>query len=332
MKFANKFNVSCQWKILLLDMGLDPEQVLSYAKLPTDLFNRGDASLTPKEYFQLWQGIDKAGGDREVPLLLAKFISTEVFDAPIFASLCSENFNAALLRLQKYKPLIGPMLLSLDFTNNTQLHIECYGNDGLMPYSLGLSEAVFFTQIIRIATRENIVPLSLSVPQLPRNTQAYEDYFGCQLSASEQVNLTFSSADAEKPFLTSNAEMWSFFEDKLNQRLADLTASASTTERVRSVLLEALPSGTASIESVAKKLAMSKRTLQRKLTAEAESFQSILLDVRSELARHYLVKSEIPLIEISFLLGFKEPNSFIRAFSEWQGVSPGHFREQYRPH
>nr|WP_248376767.1 helix-turn-helix domain-containing protein [Vibrio cyclitrophicus] len=39
-------------------------------------------------------------------------------------------------------------------------------------------------------------------------------------------------------------------------------------------------------------------------------------------------KSTLSLGDISFLLGFKEANSFIRAYSNWKGVSPGIYREQ----
>ena len=64
---------------------------------------------------------------------------------------------------------------------------------------------------------------------------------------------------------------------------------------------------------------MSKRTLQRKLTSEAESFQSVLQSVRAELADHYLESSKMSLGEIAFLIGFRESNSFIRAYSTWKG-------------
>ncbi len=123
--------------------------------------------------------------------------------------------------------------------------------------------------------------------------------------------------------------MWAFFEDKLNQQLANLDANATTTERIRAILLESLPIGLSSIDHVADKLSISKRTLQRKLSTEAESYQHILQSVRHELAEHYLKKSHMTLGEISFLLGFNEVNSFIRAYSAWKGISPGHYRDTY---
>ena len=311
------------------DMGIDTQTVLTHACLPADLFTRDDMVLTPAEYFRLWQGIATAAQGRNLPLLLAEHMTVEAFDPPIFASICSANLNEALQRLSLYKPLIGPMELDITITDQqTELKLTCYGNEGALPSLLSLCELVFFTQLARLATREHLQPTKVFVENLPENPAAYEAYFGCEIEQNNHVGLIFKAEDAVRPFLTSNAAMWDFFESKLNQNLANLDASATTIERVRAVLLEAIPSGDCSIERVASHLAMSKRTLQRKLTAEAETFQSVLQTVRTELADHYLAKSALSLGEISFLLGFNETNSFIRAYSGWKGVSPGSFRDE----
>jgi AraC-like DNA-binding protein len=329
MKRANKFVVSPNWKLLLTDMQMDVAAVLAYANLPADLFNRENATLSPKEYYDLWRGVEQAAGDVEMPLLLAQHLSVEAFDAPIFASICSQNLNAAIQRLSQYKPLIGPMILDIDVAKEqTRLEISCYGYEGEIPNSLGLTELVFFTQLARLATREKVCPIKVELSKLPKNIDAYEEFFGCQLTHSTCFAISYSAEDAVKPFLTSNIAMWEFFETKLNQKLADLDTSASTVDRVRAVLFEMLPGGDSSIETVTERLAMSKRTLQRKLTAEAETFQTVLQTVRSELADHYLARSSMSLGEISFLLGFQESNSFIRAYSAWKGMSPGSYREQ----
>lgn len=329
MKRANKFVVSPTWQLMLRDMQIDPSEVLIHANLPADLFNREVAYLSPAKYFQLWRGIDRAAGEREVALLLAESFKAEAFDAPIFASFCSPNFNTAVKRLSNYKPLIGPMLLDVDQGKSaTRLTIDCYGHEEGVPPSLAMAELVFFTQLIRLATREQVAPMSVSLPELPGELAPYKQYFGCEITLSPDVRIRFSAEDASRPFLTSNASMWEFFEGKLNQKLADLDVAASISDRVRAVLLEGLPSGENSAEFVADKLAMSKRTLQRKLADEAETFQSILVSVRADLADHYLEKSQMSLGEISFLLGFQESNSFIRAYRSWRGVSPGQYREQ----
>ena len=79
---------------------------------------------------------------------------------------------------------------------------------------------------------------------------------------------------------------------------------------------------------VAKELGLSTRTLQRRLNDEGVSFQQLLIDARRELARHYLMQPSLELNETAYLLGYEDPNSFFRAFHEWEGTSPGQWRAQ----
>lgn len=44
---------------------------------------------------------------------------------------------------------------------------------------------------------------------------------------------------------------------------------------------------------------------------------------REALARHYIEETALPASEISFLLGFDQPNSFYRAFRTWTGGTYG---------
>ena len=120
--------------------------------------------------------------------------------------------------------------------------------------------------------------------------------------------------------------MWQFFEPELRRRLVDLNVDASFAHRVHSALVELLPAGKSSIEHVSTKLGVSKRTLQRRLKEESTSFQIQLNQTREKLARYYLTNSTSSGAEISFLLGFDDPNSFFRAFHSWTGETPEGFR------
>jgi len=146
------------------------------------------------------------------------------------------------------------------------------------------------------------------------------------LSRGSVNRLTFSAEDAEYPFLTENAAMGDFFEVGLKKKLSDLDSEASVTERVRSALQEMLPAGQSSIEEVATRLAMSRRSLQRRLAEESSSYQEVLNATRRELAHAYLARSSASLMEIAYLLGFQDGNSFIRAFRGWTGQTPGEYR------
>jgi AraC-like DNA-binding protein len=311
------------WRILLLDLGLSPANILKRAGLPGDLFGRERASLGTDEYFGLWSSINEEANDPLLPLRIAENLSVEAFDPAIFAAMCSPDLNRAIERIARYKKLVCPMRLHLDVgRKGTALEIEWLDASVKPPVSLIGVELVFFVQLARMATREVIHPLELKAPLLPEPMDAYRDYFGITVKKGKRPRIVFKAADAALPFLTANEAMWQSFEPELKRRLSELDESATVSDRVRSALLELLPSGAASMEAVSKKLGASTRTLQRRLKEEEKSFQVVLNTTRENLARHYLKTSRMSGAEISFLLGFEDPNSFFRAFHSWTGETP----------
>ena len=87
----------------------------------------------------------------------------------------------------------------------------------------------------------------------------------------------------------------------------------SCAARVRSALMELLPSGECTIDDVARKLGYSK------LQEEDTSFQKQLGHTRELLAKTYLANTDMTAEDIAFLLGYQEIGSFLRAFTIWTG-------------
>ena len=329
MRRADRFVIPPNWKVLFKDLGIDPKVALKLAGLPISLFEQAKVQLSPPQYFQLWEGIDSAARAQGIDLAIkfSEVMSLESFDVPIFAAICSPNLNSAVKRLQEYKPLIGPMKLELHQTDKDMtIEIRCYGYQATLPKAINLTEAVFFTQLARLATRQHIKPRQVTLPELPDNVEEYHSYFGCPVIQGEQMKVVFSREDAYKPFLTNNQTMLGIFENEIQKKLEAISHSNPTSMIVYGHLMDMLPQGESSIDVMASHMAMSKRTLQRKLSSEGTSYKAILHKVREELAHYYLKMTELPLSEVSFLLGFQETNSFVRAYSNWTGTSPGQVR------
>lgn len=197
------------------------------------------------------------------------------------------------------------------------------------PVSLVVMELLFCVTLARLGTRELVRPLELMTPVLPALRAPYEAFLGVRLQPGPRHRVVFTKADATRPFLTSNEPLWASFEPALRQRLADLEGETTTAQRVRAALLEGLPSGLVTMNDIARKLVLSARTLQRRVEAEGTSYQQILQETRTALARHYLQQTALPATEISFLLGFEEPNSFYRAFRMWTGTTPDAVRQAH---
>lgn len=327
-----KYILDFGWQVLIKEMGLSVQDVLLKAGLPTDLIHHERLSLNTAQYYAMWEGMASLVNDPLFPLKIVQAFRPENFSPPLFASLCSPNMNVALDRLKQYKPLIGPMALTIEKDEQqTVVILSGVSDQTPLPPTIIAMELCFFVNLARIATREHIVPLSIHT-KAPLNAQSvYEEFFGTKITPSPFNGFILSAEDAEMPFLTANDAMWSVFEPTLRTRLKDLGIGATFSDRVRACLTETIAGGVISKEDVAKKLAVSPRTLQRRLKEENTSFQQELTKLREELARHYLSNSGYSSAEISFMLGYDDPTSFFRAFQNWTGKTPDAVRQEARP-
>ena len=82
-----------------------------------------------------------------------------------------------------------------------------------------------------------------------------------------------------------------------------------------------------SLESAAEILGMSGRTLRRRLSDEGSSYQVLLNEVRTQLAKELLHTGEKNITEIAFLLGFGDTSAFTKAFKKWTKMSPSEYKK-----
>jgi len=316
------------WQALFHDLNIGVQDVLRHAQLPLDLFARKPITMTGDEYFRFWNGLAfVTQNDPTFSLRMVQAISPETVSPALFVAFCSDDLNTALHRIAKYKPLVGPLHMSVDQNESqTRIVFSAASADDRVPENLIIMELAFWVHVARMATRQPIIPQSVHMVFEPPAREAHEAFFGASIRLSEFNGLIFEAADAAKPFLTTNHAMWSILQPELNKRLQDITRESSFKERVRACLVEILASGQYSMADVASKLAMSSRTLHRRLKEEDTTFQGVLDELREELARHYLCVSDYSSTEIAFLLGYEETNSFYRAFRAWTGNTPDEIR------
>lgn len=104
-----------------------------------------------------------------------------------------------------------------------------------------------------------------------------------------------------------------------------LLGQAELPTRLVAMLQQSMPNPL-TLEDAASQMAMSPRTLHRKLAALGESFQSIKDGWRLRQAMHLLSCTDIPVKQIADDLGFSDQATFRRAFTLWAGHPPGTLR------
>lgn len=98
--------------------------------------------------------------------------------------------------------------------------------------------------------------------------------------------------------------------------------------RVRDLLRTALPE-TLSLDDIADRLYLSPRTIHRRLEEEGSSFRAIKDALRRDMALARLTKTDDPITKVAADLGYADSSAFYRAFVEWTGMAPVHYRRKW---
>jgi len=312
----------------IADIAIEP--VLRRAGLPQDFTHQKNRAVSASTYFEIWRGLEKELPSPDLVLELALQYAHGPFASPIFAFSCSETVESGLRQLAKFKPLIGPVTMTVERSEDAIVtSFKSSDPDSQLPASMGIFELAYITECARTYTSEHIVPLVASGPDTSHATRAVADHLGIEVSQSPETQLVFSYENAQTPLITRNDSLWETLEPDLKTRLAAKQQPDNISKRVKSVLIEMLAGGTVTSELVAQKLYTSKRSLQRRLNEEGVTFQQVLSDTRLELSQHYLAQEEISLGEISYLLGFQDQTSFFRAYQKWTGKTPKSTRDHF---
>jgi len=81
------------------------------------------------------------------------------------------------------------------------------------------------------------------------------------------------------------------------------------------------------IEVAAERFDLHPQALRRILKKEDTNFQQIKMETRRDLAINKVLKNELCIEEVGHSLGFSEACAFTRAFKQWTGLTPLHYRK-----
>jgi AraC-like DNA-binding protein len=168
------------------------------------------------------------------------------------------------------------------------------------------------------------------------NLPEFDRYFGCDVefarAAMEGTSsdlFEFSNDVLAIPLITADVKLVRalapFVEMAERERK---TPAGSLCAAVENEVEKLLPHGKANAKAVAKALALSVRTLSRRLAEEGTTYAEVVDRLRRSLALQYLKEPGITLSEIAWLLGYQGSTSFNHAFKRWTGYSPTETRNR----
>jgi AraC-like DNA-binding protein len=324
--------------VLAQSVGILWRVIESYGLEPAPFFEAAGVSLswpvepgTRMPYEDLDQvraSAAEASGDPAFGLRTASCLHPSYLGALGYAVLASDTLRIAFERIHRYVRVLNDQgHFDLEDTDQGVRAVLSVDQGSLNAAVRDDGQLAVLVGLCRINAGEDFKPLEVSLRRSePDDRQPWDDFFRCTLHFDADVNAVLvSSEDLDEVLPSANPILAQMNERIVVQRLAQLDRD-NVTGRVRGAIMEQLPSGDVSDESVAEALHMTPRTLHRRLKEDGETFRTVLKSVRQDLAEQYLADSTLTLTEITFLLGFSEMSSFSRAYKHWHGQSPSEAR------
>lgn len=326
------FRVSGSTFTKLEELGVSAPAVLRSAGLPQGYVNQPRVLLTTGELFALWRAIGEVSTNPAIGLLLGEETRTERFHPVGLAALSTENFGAAVDQMARFKQLTCPEEIRQEKDDEEwSIRFRWLLADEVEPPVLIDCCFAWLLSVARVGAGTRLSPLRVEFTQPRAHGKTIERHFGCTvLSGTPRNAIVFRAVDAQRPFVTRNAELLAMLAPQFEAELKQESADESFVERVRRAIQQKLTGRRPTIDDIADAMHIGSRTLQRRLQDAGSSFQRVLEEARHQLARHYLNNSVLELNEAAYLLGYEDGSSFVRAFRTWEGVPPARWREQQR--
>ncbi len=313
------------------ELGLERRAMLRGSGLSETELSDPDSRIQVRKWLDLWRFIAASTGDPDVGLRLGSRLGVREVGLLGYLMQHSATLGGALDRFARFFELwresrAPRYRLAAD-------RVEIGWSARLLSPLLERAVSDWMLSgllsVLRGVTGRDLTPLEVQVPyaRADHDLGAVRRFFAAPLRFQSPVGqLVLRRSDLDVPIQTADIELGRYLEQHATHILEGMVPGADVTGKVQRALWEGLKAGEVSLEEIASRLAMSPRTLQRRLNDESTSFSELRDEFRHEMANQLLGETELSIYEVAFLLGYSEPSTFYRAFRRWEGASPLQFR------
>lgn len=305
--------------------GLDSTKLAQRAGLSPAMLEDVDGRISGGIVNRLFELAAQDLGDKPVGIIKDLRMPSRPFGVVAYAMASSMDLFSLMKCLMRYARIVSDALIwrqqqrngacafILDSTvieDPLSAQRHCYGFYTLLSFCRWL------------ATGEvSPASIELTADSLPAR-ESYEQAFGCPIVLGAKVNaMVFSKRTLALELPAGNRQL-----SELHGQVADAMLErldiAPIVARTRQAIILELKTGTISRRRVAHRLAMSERSLSRRLEEEDTTYQELLEETRREIASRYIRQRQVSLTEIAYMLGFSDCRSLFRVWKRWYGDTP----------
>ncbi|HZZ91902.1 MAG TPA: AraC family transcriptional regulator ligand-binding domain-containing protein [Usitatibacter sp.] len=306
--------------------GVPASEVLRRARMPAAALTE-TTMLTIEQSHAFWAAVRELSGNPAIGLEIARNIDLAGAPPIVLAPYHARNWRDAMHMVGRYKQMCAPERLHFrEEGDSCTIDLEWLQEHPERATATDLMFGILM-ELGRRGTGQPVRARHVELQWAQGNPAAHAEFFGATVRFGAASNrLVVDRADLDRPFASYNRELLEVLSPALERALADHHAGQRLADRVKWLMKRRLATSRPEMRAIAQELAMSERTLQRRLADEGTRFLDVLTTARRELAHEYLVNGQLDMVDVAFLLGFDDQNSFFRAFRQWEGETPARWR------
>lgn len=318
-----------QMFLYMASVNVDVAQFLHSIGMDPAAIQSPDARIPNETYLFIEDKAAEYTNDPYFGLHMGEFVQVGSWSILGYMMMNSQSVGTAMEKADRYSRIVGDLICAQTKVESGRIKIIYSTSPHAAHISRHCMEASFSgsVRMIRALTGMNLNPLEVCFTSMqPKETAEYERVFGCPVHFEQDENcITIDAQIMDIPILLPNAELLEYFENYAKEFLAKIDHKNEYTRTVTRLMLANLDDQKLSIDTIAKEMNLSVRTLQNRLSDEGVVFSELLRETRIKLAQKYL-REEYTVETITYLLGFSEPSVFRKAFKKWSGITPGEYR------
>lgn len=310
-------------------LGVSRGELLTISGIDAKTLADPDARIPVAADVAIWVALSK----RPIGLALGEKLGTTSMGAVGYAMQHGRTVRDALEWYQRFRAVLHPEIIADTETRETPSGSRLVFSKPMAPAFANLREPVYAYAsatrgLLRGLSGEKIDARSLTYPcPRPNDAAVHEEWFRCPVAwGAARFEMTFDASVLDKTLPRKDPRLFAYLAQQAERLLAALPHTDGVAVQVQREIAKTLTSGEPEQAMIARRMAMTPRTMQRRLASEGASFAGIVEVVRRERAELLLADARLTASEVGFLIGFSEPAAFFRAFRRWTGETPQGWR------
>jgi AraC-like DNA-binding protein len=305
--------------------GVSSDVLLARAGIAPDQMAPG-SRVAVEQAFALWEEAQRATGVAHIAEHVTRVLPLGAYRIADYLLMTGATPRDSLVKFIRSFPLVnGAFQLNLA-SSRTGARLEIcsrYDPEGPARFYVEFIFSMIFARL-RLAAGVDWRPKEMVFTHAsPTGMDNYHPTFDCPARFNESVNQMVLEKDFEDMPLPHGDALLSEMLDHYAQSLLKQSATNDFLSEVRKVLSDGFSRGDVRLETTARKLALSGRSLQRELNGRGTSYREELDRIRLDLALDLLTRAEVR--DISNVLQFSDVSSFYRAYRRWTGKTPAEY-------